>query len=346
MLAILDANALMTDWQREGNAFRLLLSQAGSLEITVAIPEVVVLEASRNLHAQMTLAQEKLHKVSASLDRLSIAFDDPFSNLGSIPSRVRQWEQALRAEFAGPNRQILRMPSVQHTDVFAYLRESRPPASDGRGYGDILIWETIVEALDPAYTTVFISADGDFADERGGELAGSLVADAARRCPGASVELVRGVKAFVERYVTPRLPMYPHFWEQISKHDIEEGLARLIEAQDVASSLLAVVDSHTAYEAWVIGVEDLSDLEIHEARETPDGRVFFDVRADALLRVEYVVDTRPGAPRPRRDQALSPYPPHVEHGIGSCSITVVAEGSYQIGTQKLGPFKLQTIASS
>ena len=345
MLVVLDSNALIADWRRESNAFRLLLTQADSFGLALAVPEVVVQEASRQLEEQMNVAQGKLRKALADVSRVGVDAADSFEGLGTVAIRVSTWEKQLRSQFAGPGRRILPMPKISHAGVFEYLRGDRPPASAGRGYGDILVWETVVAALDTNSPTVLVSNDTDFMDSSGEGLSVQLRIDAGRRCPGASVELVPTVRALVETYILPNLRPFDHFWEIVNKGMLQAAVAELVEQHDVDRALLPVVAPGLAYDAWVIGVDDVSDIELSESKETPDGHAYFTVEADVLAKVEYIVDIRESAPQPTRIQAVLPYPPHLHHGVQNCFLRVAAEGTYAIGRDEIDPLKLRNIES-
>jgi hypothetical protein len=350
VLAVLDANVLIADFGRQSNAFRLTLGQAARLGITVSVPEVAIIEATRNYAAQLREAEAKLRKATANLGRLQVDVDNPFGYPLQVEARVKDWEAQLRSQFSEPGRRILPLPDVSHADVLDRLRSGRPPTRDGRGYGDTLIWETVVAQASHGEPVVLVSNDADFAGRDEARLNESLTWELGKRSRGASVELCRGLAKFVEQFIGPNLAAFEHFWERFGAtglaDEIERLLAEQIEAEGVAPDVLVDPGNNAAQNAWIIGVEDMSDVIIEEARQTPDGRVFFEVSADVQVRVEYLIDTRTGGQPPLRDLALAPQPAHIQHGVDSRFIGVTAEGSWQIGTERLERFTIRKIEST
>jgi predicted nucleic acid-binding protein len=341
VLVVLDANVLIADFLRRSNPFQLLLGQAGRLDITVAVPEIVIAEAAGQHSIQLEAAQAKLRQAGGQLRRLGVELGDPFggSTAGSIRERVKAWEEQLRVDVEAAGGIVPTLPTIPHGDILAWLRARQPPARDGSGYKDILVWESLVEVAPDSGVTVLVSNDGDFAEPEGERLAGHLVANFGRRHPDAAVELSTSLAAFVAAHVAKDLPLEEQFADALGGTElvwkIKEALADQLEANGLDPSLLAFEDAPSAQLAWLLSVEDISDFEIHDPRKSPDGRVFFDVIADVRLRVEYLVDRRPDARTPRRAQALPPVPSHLEHGVGSRDIMVFAEGSYRAGNRQL-----------
>jgi hypothetical protein len=144
----------------------------------------------------------------------------------------------------------------------------------------------------------------------------------------------------------PNLAVIDDFWERIAglRYELEHRLAEDIEANEIATDLLHAPEIPGSQSAWVIGVEDMSDVELGDARADPDGKVYFEMIAEVDVRIEYLVDPRPSAPTPRREQALPPYPGHLLHGVYSKTLSVTAEGAYSLGLERLQSFKILKVA--
>jgi hypothetical protein len=69
---------------------------------------------------------------------------------------------------------VLPMPPMDQKELAAWVASERPPAHDGDGHGDVLIWESLVAAAALHERTVLVSDDGDFADASGEMLDGHL----------------------------------------------------------------------------------------------------------------------------------------------------------------------------
>jgi predicted nucleic acid-binding protein len=285
VLVILDANVLIADFRMDGNAFRILLADGGEAGIRIGIPEVVVREATRKLRRELEDRVPRAAKLTDELRKLLVDAEISFD----VETTVSKYETRLRdlaTNSAGW--ELLPMPDVEHSDVLGRLHSSRAPArGDGKGYQDILIWETLKAQLHRDSHVVLVSNDGDFADSEG-QLDAELTAEASRVRPDVHVELIRSLKALVEEHVVP-LRRIEDFWQSFDRSrqtDLENALGEKLVRRSLSPDIRHMVTPR-AGEAWINSVVDMSDVEIRDARMLSNDEIAFEMLAD----VEVVVET-------------------------------------------------------
>ncbi len=285
MFVILDANILIADFRMDANAFRILLADGGEAGIQVGLPEVVVREATRKLRRELEEKAPRAVKLIHELRRLLVDAEVSFD----IETVVSSYEARLRdLATSSPGWELLPMPDVEHSDVLGRLHSSGAPArGDGKGYQDILIWETLKAHLHRDSHVVLVSNDGDFADSEG-QLDAELAAEASHAHPGVHVELVRSLKELVEEHVIA-LRRIEDFWKSFDRSrrtEFEHALAETLVGQWLSVDMRREV-TPGAGEAWINSVGDVSDVETHDARVLSDGEIVLEMLAD----VEVVVET-------------------------------------------------------
>ena len=250
--------------------------------IRVGIPEVVVREATRRLRRELDDRAPRLAKLEGELRQLLV---DGTMDV-DIDAVVSGYESRLR-ELTGslPGWELLPLPAVQHGDVLERIHDSSAPArGDGKGYQDILIWETLKAHLHCDSHVVLVSNDGDFAGPDGA-LDAELAAEASRAHPDVQLDLVRSLKALVEEHIAPR--RVDAFWQGFDRSrrtEFVHALGEQLDGQWLSPDLRHAV-TPTAGEAWINSVRDMSDVETHDARMLSDGQIAFDLFADVEVLV-------------------------------------------------------------
>ncbi len=284
MLVILDANVLIADFRMDGNAFRILLADGGEAGIQIGLPEVVVREATRKLRRELEDRVPRAAKLTDELRKLLVDAEICFD----VETVVSNYETKLRdLATSSPGWELLPMPDVEHSDVLGRLHSSRAPArGDGKGYQDILIWETLKAQLHRDSHVVLVSNDGDFADSEG-QLDAELAAEASRVRPDVHIELIRSLKALVEEHIA--LHRIEGFWQSFDRSRqtaFENALGEKLVGQWLSPDIRHKVTPR-AGEAWIHSVVDMSDVEARDARMLSNGEIAFEMLAD----VEIVVET-------------------------------------------------------
>jgi hypothetical protein len=277
MLVVLDANILIADFRMQGNPFRILMTDGGQAGIRVGLPEVVVREATRKLRLELGDRAPRLAKLTGELRQRLV---DGKIDI-DIDAIADGYERRLRALTDGSlGWELLPLPDVDHADVLERVHRSGAPArGDGKGYQDILIWETLKANLHRDSHMVLVSNDGDFAGPDG-QLDAELAAEASRVCPDVRLELVRSLKALVEEHIAPHL--IDGFWQGFDRSrrtDFEHALGERLNGLWLSQDLREAV-TPAAGEAWISWVRDMSDVETRDARMLSDGQIAFEMRAD------------------------------------------------------------------
>jgi hypothetical protein len=301
---LLDTNALCADYYLRGTSARLLLDSGKRQDIQVLVPMVAFLEAIRKfgedtqgLIKDMGGWRNRLSRVAPSVG--------PFDSLrASLGMQVDNYEQLLTRVLLDSRAVLLPIPEIPHERVLERILSRRKPVkTDGRGYQDVLIWESILAEFptdsNPVYfitnnwTDFAVAADGD-------DLAPELIEDL--RSIGSTekaVRLYRRLNQFTDIHLKPQREILgpstvpiPH--ASISEDSLKETLSSFLE--DYADKLVgSSVDSYN-------GPIDLEDLEIADASYTGDltiheaflisteevgisGEAEFDAELSALIRI-------------------------------------------------------------
>lgn len=184
-VVILDANALYGRKPLSQAHSLRLLALAESGHVRLVVPEVVLLELSRQWVEE---AREKLAEVLTGVKKLNeslVEFD-----LGKVEIKVPEPDRTAFYSFAedlfrSKRVEIPSPPEVSVRDLLAKEIEVRKPFDrQGTGFRDALIWETVRELCgdldDPSTPVVFVTNNHtDFCDKRGGGLHRDLRQDLA-----------------------------------------------------------------------------------------------------------------------------------------------------------------------
>jgi PIN domain len=283
VFVVLDANVLIADFRMDGNAFRILLADGAEAGIRIGLPEVVVQEATRKLRRELEDRVPRAAKLTGELRKLLVDAEVRFD----VEMVVSNYETRLRdLATSSPGWELLPMPNVKHSDVLGRLHSSRAPArGDGKGYQDILIWETLKTQLHRDSHVVLVSNDGDFSDSEG-QLDAELAAEVSRVRPDVHIELIRSLKALVEKHIVP-LRRIEDFWQSFDRSrrtEFEHALGEALVGQWLSPDIRHKVNPR-AGEAWINSVVDMSDVEARDARMLSNGEIAFEMLAD----VEVVV---------------------------------------------------------
>lgn len=170
---VLDANSLTSDFSLSGPTFVVLAREIDTENLQVYVSEVAVMETVGNHTREVADARENL----AGLARKRHRVLPPGATAeldGVLVAKAAEYEDVLRARLEQLGAVVLPIPDVPHEQfVRRALERLAPCDSNGNGYRDSLIWETVLEAVrDGTLEDGFalVTADGDFALDTDGEL--------------------------------------------------------------------------------------------------------------------------------------------------------------------------------
>lgn len=184
-VVILDTNALYGRKPFTQAYSVLLLALAEFGHVRLILPEVVLLELSRQWleevqgkSAEVRTGVKKLNEALVDFELDQVVLDVPKPDRTVLYDYAENLFRSKRAEIPSP-------PEVSVRDLLAKEIEVRKPfARQGTGFRDALIWETVRELCgglkDPTTPVVFVTNNHtDFCDKKGGGLHPDLRQDLA-----------------------------------------------------------------------------------------------------------------------------------------------------------------------
>ena len=160
-LVILDTNLIDSDKRLSGKWLAALLaaSKSDDCDITLAIPEVVILELQAHQERSARQAIASLVKASKQLNMSGAGdesvFDYPFHDAKAVALQYTDW---LRKVIDGANGQVVPLPEEGHATLLDRDLSGRKPfAESGKGYRDALIWHSVLDCLGEDESVAFCS---------------------------------------------------------------------------------------------------------------------------------------------------------------------------------------------
>jgi len=205
---LIDTNVLCADYYLKGTAARLLLDSAKRRDVQILIPVVVLGEAVRRFGEE---THELIRDMGGWRNKLARVVPDlgSFEAIkASLGKQANSYELYLKSTLGNSNAVLLSLPEISHERMLdRVLARRKPVKTDGRGYQDALVWETILEQKpSETYPIHFITDNWtDFAtNAQGGELASDLIVDLhAIGSTENAVRLYRRLRDFTDEHVKP-----------------------------------------------------------------------------------------------------------------------------------------------
>jgi hypothetical protein len=280
VLVVVDTSVIVGEgWWFDSPSFRVLMAECRKGNHSLAVPEIVVLEAVEKFRDEAYAAREALRKALRTTNTLGIYKSAPLPTDEVLAERVTHYEKHLRAVVASVGT-ILPIPTVLHAEVVARALARRKPfdAKGRSGYRDTLIWETILASHGHPYgSTALLSRDGDYAESDRKELARALRDDLDARDASGTVAYYDGLAPFLAAHVEPlrqaqdtlrqRVADDPTFRHALYSEVIEACIALApwpirLTADDIDSSLSA----YETTQASVVTPIDVTYLDIENVR--------------------------------------------------------------------------------
>lgn len=288
LLAILDTNAVFSDRAFRGGVTGRLLALSRRGLITLAVPEVVLLEVARQHRTeilgridQLTQLPRKVEEAARvlELDAWEVWVSSPLVSFDSEQIWT-SYQTSLRTRLDDARVEVLPIPAVDHKDLLERDLGGRAPFdSSGKGYRDALIWHSILEHLQSTdcERIVFITNDNDFGvNGLDASLRSELPPDA------TELEVMTSVKQLLDDPMIKQLES--KLREQLenppdpSREELEPDPAWARNASLVETAVQAAVEG--IYHQWVeittatrtgLGIADeIDDLELEDAYTDSD----------------------------------------------------------------------------
>ncbi len=166
----LDTNVIISEGFLQSALAEAILNNPKFLDITILIPQVVIDESKRNLALQL---QKKITKYKESRKDLN-----RFTDLPDIPTNlddvIDKYNVCLDDILNANEIIILPYPKVPMETIIAASYEAKKPFnSNGKGFKDYAIWQTIknyCESNPNSVERVFITNDTDFIKDQGNNI--------------------------------------------------------------------------------------------------------------------------------------------------------------------------------
>lgn len=205
---IVDTNALHGLRSLTSVAFKAVLALAGAGYVRLVVPEIVVLELARqgakeltDQHSALTSAVGSFNSVMRDASAIGVPGVPPVVEVVAwSPVERSPFSDALSAFLQAKKAETAACPDIPLTDLLARDLDNRKPFTDGKGFRDALIWETVRavcgELDDPATPVIFVTCNHkDFCGDQGGALHADLRGDIAA---GQRFEVVKALKHLQE----------------------------------------------------------------------------------------------------------------------------------------------------
>lgn len=209
VLVIVDTTALHRDWTMAGTRWGQVwtLVRRGFLEL--AVPQVVVMEAARQLIEHLDAQEKKLtgvaDEVELLLRRLSevgmhrlgwahVRDQEPLLDRSEVEASICRRVTEMRGE-------VLPLPEIDHRTVVARDLDRRKPFQPtGKGYRDALAWLSSLERMRecPSGQRVVMVTDnsGDYLEA--GRLAPDLMAEVPAQVRNSGISVKRDLSSLME----------------------------------------------------------------------------------------------------------------------------------------------------
>lgn len=209
VLVIFDATALHKDWTMSGSRWGQVWALSRRGFINVAVPQVVVMEASRQLVEHLHAQEKKLAGVAGEVESLITRLRDvgvhrlgPTISLDSEPPEQRQGvEEAISQRILEMRGEVLPLPTTAHREVVDRDLDRRKPFHPtGKGYRDALAWLSIVDRLaaSPKGQRVVWVTDNSDDYLIGGGMAPNLLAEVPEHVQESGIAVLKDLASLLE----------------------------------------------------------------------------------------------------------------------------------------------------
>ena len=264
---ILDTNLIFEDPKLGSGPLNHLVRACRAVGVTVALPEIVVLELVAPYEPGMRKRLASASKAINDLDRYIYTKKLPAKKLPALSidahSLEAGYEKWLRNRLNGMGILILKLPEVPQQAIMERVLKKRRPFIRGKkgdsGYKDTLIGETILDYLDSSpRNVVLVTNDDGFSYSNGSQIHDDLEADLTGRGLSGRVTLKKdydGATEFLNGiYDFQTALLKEEEWAKVSK----EKLASEIPFADLLNQQKFAIQSELASE-----VNYLDDLQLH-----------------------------------------------------------------------------------
>jgi predicted nucleic acid-binding protein len=296
LLVLLDSNVFVSDFHWRSARFQLLLAEARRGHLRIVVPRLVVQEVANKYAERVTTALGDARRARRDLERLGhdVAWDVKATERAEIR---KTFEEDLVHRLGNAGASMPDYPTIEHEAVVARLLEGKKPfTSEGKGYRDALLWNTVVQVAKIGRVSFVSNNYKDFASSKEGNvLHEHLRADLSDNgIDPTRVELLPDLDAFVRSHVEPARAVQAEVASLLRSDEefrlhVDEQLAAAINAQLPAGSVIEVDEEiYNPFDEITIAnleTESLQNISVDDARlgDSEDVYLFLSLDVEASL---------------------------------------------------------------
>ena len=257
---ILDTNLIFGDPKLGSGALNHLVRACRAVGVTVALPEIAVLELVAQYEAEMRTRLDTASKAISNLDRYTYTEKPPALNIDA-QSLAAGYEEWFRNRLKDMGIVILKHPEVPQQAIMERALQKRRPFTRVKkgdpGYKDTLIWETILDYLDSSpRNVVLVTNDDGFSHSNGSQIHDDLEADLSGRGHSDRVTLKKDYDSaieFLDAIYDFKKGLEEEEWAQVSKEELESEIpfAHLLNQQKSSILVELALDTNlNELELW------------------------------------------------------------------------------------------------
>jgi len=299
MRIVLDTNIICADFLMKGNAFRIFLSGVPRVGVTVYIPEVVVDEVLNKYKQALLEAVRSFDNVSKLWHRITENKLKLFEEALDIENQISWYREYLQEKIKNIGAKVVAYPDISHKEMVRRSLEGKPPfRSDGKGYRDSIIWQSILTLCSKDKGKIYFVTNNSRDFGEGPQLQNDLAQDLVRGGhPVDNVTVVSSLEKLNSELILPHLKRLDDMIDRFSRDAVSEfslqgwvesNLKDELNDQEWGSSLLGIDPSHAHAR---VRINRIISVEVDDVRQLQSGDIL--LAATTGLEMEVDIDGDP-----------------------------------------------------
>lgn len=294
---VVDTSVFVSDFNREGNDFVLLMRMAGPPRYQLVVPKVVFDELVNKYREEVS---EKSASMLSSRSKFLRFVRQPIPKDPPPRDYVGEYRTTLTKALEEVDAEIPGYPKLSHQEVTArILARRKPSVSKDEGYRDTLIWESILEVAAQRPVAFITLNKRDFADSQGG-LHPDLKEDLNKLgLTSDRVELFTSLRAFLDVHVQPDLDALAMLSGLLLtgprdvRSELQREIGKAVEAHFEARYPIEYswphLDDVSEVEVTHVDPPSIGEISITEARVLTNREWLFEGVAETSADVEFFI---------------------------------------------------------
>jgi len=294
MKVFLDTGPFHDNIYAKGEPFDLLADGIAQGWAEVFVSDVVIQEVVNQVRKRIEKAKKAIEASADELQQLTGAYDTP--ELPDSKVEVSEFETKFRDRLEELGIKMLPLPSLNHSELLERDKQNRKPFSEGRGYRDALIWESILAHIknEPDDFILVTTNARDFGGKSAGTLHPDLVQDIRSLSEDIEGRLRASIKDFVDSEIKPKLKSVEELKKALQRGtykplDVEqlvgEHLDELAELPD-SKLRIYVSDFDLDDPVTIQSAENLEGIEVVDVLERTSGLIYVEGNARCSVTID------------------------------------------------------------